>query len=1082
MPPRPTDAQRRAERLRAERLHAEERRNYQKLERRLVLLGWLNGRFGFANNGDLLEFAAEAGEGFDEEGRGYATGLLLGRGAKCRVPRADLERYDDNIRHHLGHLNRLRTRPVVLKYFQHLALLYAELYLDAWFHRRGQLLAELNAHVRERNIDKLAGEPEDAPFTETELSKLAYWMATGSGKTLLFHVNYLQYRHYAREAGAPIDNILLVTPNENLTEQHLEEMAESDIPCARFSLEGGGLGESRPGTVRVIEITKLVTEKTGGGLSVPVEAFEGNNLVFVDEGHKGTGSDAQTWRDRRQALARGGFTFEYSATFGQALDAAKSDAVTAEYAKSILFDYSYKYFYRDGFGKDFHILNLKDYEDEESVHTLLLANLLSFYEQRAFFHAKEGELQRYHVEPPLWLQICSKVSATNAEVVTVLQFLARFTVNQRGWAVRRIAKILKGESGVETVDGQDLFAGHLPWLRAGKRAADAEKVYHDILSRVFQSATPGELEIKEIKSGKGEVGLRVSGSEIWFGLLAIGDVGKFKKIVEKEAPDLTVGEDSITAPLFPHVKKPSSKVTLLIGAKRFMEGWSSWRVSNIGLLNVGVSEGSEIIQLFGRGVRLKGRDFCLKRSGALRGIEHPPHLKLLETLNIFAVRANYMAKFRDYLEREGVDTGGYVEMDLPLWTNRPFLEAKLYRPRIANDRVFADECDVVVGVDPAVKVRLDVTTRVKAYTSAMAGGMHEAEGMAGHVRKLSERSIAFLDWRQLHRELVEYAESRGFRNLTIPRDFPRGFFTYEGPALYELAAPDEWVEPDSWDAARRLHETAASILRKYVERHYRNARQKWESQHMAYEAITVKDENFQDYRVSISRSDPGLVKTIREIVEEAKKLSRRPKPERIFGGDHAVELPNLHFEHHLYQPLLIAKRGVGDRIQSTPPGLNEGETRFLEDLRSYWKAERNGTMKGRELFVLRNLGRGKGIGFFETRGFYPDFILWIKEGAKQRIVFVEPHGMLLEQGGIHSEKLKLGEKLREHSKAALSRSGLKQVTVDAFVVSVTGFDELSGLWLKDDGSRRTREEFAESGLLFQEREAGYDYVARLLDR
>ncbi len=86
-----------------------------------------------------------------------------------------------------------------------------------------------------------------------------------------------------------------------------------------------------------------------------------------------------------------------------------------------------------------------------------------------------------------------------------------------------------------------------------------------------------------------------------------------------------------------------------------MEGWNSWRVSNMGLLNIGRSEGSEIIQLFGRGVRLRGLGLSLKRSSALDG-KHPEHIKLLETLNIFAVRANYMAQFRDYLEREGIET------------------------------------------------------------------------------------------------------------------------------------------------------------------------------------------------------------------------------------------------------------------------------------------------------------------------------------------------------------------------------------------------------------------------------------------
>ena len=1067
----PKDSQRRSE----------ERRNYQKLERRLVLLAWLNAKFGFAGNKDLIEFTAEAGEGFDGEGRAFVTNLLRNRGTKCAVDPPDLERYDTNIRRHLAHINRLRTRPVVLKYFQHLALLYGEIYLDAWFHRRATLLAELNAFVRERNIDKLPGEPVDAEFTEAELSKLAYWMATGSGKTLLFHVNYLQFRQYAREAKQLIDNILLITPNENLSAQHLDEMAESDIPCARFSLESSGLELARADAVRVLEITKLVTEKKGSGLSVPVEAFEGFNLIFVDEGHKGTGSEAQTWRERRQALAATGFTFEYSATFGQALDAAKSDAVTDEYAKSILFDYSYKYFFGDGFGKDFHILNIKDYEDEESVYMLLLANLLSFYEQRAFFHASGNTLRDYLIEPPLWLQICSRVSAKNAEIVTVLKFLARFTLNQRDWAVKRLTKVLAGKSGIE-LDGErtDLFAGHLPWLRGRRQSQDAAKVYYDILSRVCQVAVPGELEIKAIKSAKGEVGLRVSGSQVYFGLLNIGDVSGFKKVLEKEAPELAVGEDALTDPLFPEVKMSSSKVNLLIGAKKFMEGWSSWRVSNIGLLNVGVSEGSEIIQLFGRGVRLKGRDFCLKRSDALSGIHHPKHLKLLETLNIFAVRANYMARFRDYLEREGVDTGGYVEMDLPLWTNEAFLKADLYRPRIAADRKFADECEVVLELDAEAKVRLDLTTKVRSYTSSQAGGIHETIAQVGHSGRLDTHTLTLLDWRLIHLDLVNYKRSQGYRNLTIPRDLPRNFFVAEDPAMYELSAPDEWRQPKSRDAIEHLQQAATAVLCKYMDAYCKMHRQRWESEHMSYEPLTVHDDNFQPYRVSVPRSDPVLVKTICEIVDEAKKLSKRPKPEKLYAGEHAYELPNLHFDRHLYQPLLIARKGKEAAVRSSPPGLNEGEKQFLEDLRDYWKAELSGKMKGKELFVLRNLGRGKGIGFFESRGFYPDFILWIKEPKRQRIIFAEPHGMMLEHGHLHSEKVGLHKRLREHSKAALGKAGLKHLEVDAAVISVTSYDVLAKVGLKEDGSQYTREEFTSERVLFMERKASYDYMTHLL--
>ena len=36
-------------------------------------------------------------------------------------------------------------------------------------------------------------------YEESDLKKLAFWMATGSGKTLLMHMNYRQYLHYNRE-------------------------------------------------------------------------------------------------------------------------------------------------------------------------------------------------------------------------------------------------------------------------------------------------------------------------------------------------------------------------------------------------------------------------------------------------------------------------------------------------------------------------------------------------------------------------------------------------------------------------------------------------------------------------------------------------------------------------------------------------------------------------------------------------------------------------------------------------------------------------------------------------------------------
>ena len=122
--------------------------------------------------------------------------------------------------------------------------------------------------------------------------------------------------------------------------------------------------------------------------------------------------------------------------------------------------------------------------------------------------------------------------------------------------------------------------------------------------------------------------------------------------------------------LFAKLSADGSTVNILIGSKKFTEGWNSWRVSTMGLMNVGKSEGSEIIQLFGRGVRLKGYGMCLKRSSQIDGIPTPPHIKLLETLNIFGIRARSMQQFKEYLEDEGLPSNeDRIEIILPVVKN-----------------------------------------------------------------------------------------------------------------------------------------------------------------------------------------------------------------------------------------------------------------------------------------------------------------------------------------------------------------------------------------------------------------------------
>ena len=123
-----------------------------------------------------------------------------------------------------------------------------------------------------------------------------------------------------------------------------------------------------------------------------------------------------------------------------------------------------------------------------------------------------------------------------------------------------------------------------------------------------------------------------------------------------------------------------------------------------------------------------------------------------------------------------------------------------------------------------------------------------------------------------------------------------------------------------------------------------------------------------------------------------------------------------------------------------------------------------------ELFLLRNQGRGRGVGFAqEGMDFYPDFILWMISGDRQRVVFVEPHGMMHAKAYEEDEKARLHERLPALAEGIAGRSGvIGKVSRDSFILSATHYEGLRpryGSW--------TREEFAKKHTLFPDYRGEY---------
>lgn len=1029
---------------------------YVKLEERLVLADWAVHQLGYESNRVMLEDLKERAEGYDSSGESYVLQAILSKGAACKVAREDLERYDANIYAHLTQFNRHRREPLTLRYFQHLSLLITERFLDLLFNHKKVLLQELNEFVEHRNQKREVLGMIDSEFTDADLTKLAFWMATGSGKTIVMHFNYRQFLQYNQK---PLDNILLVTPDEKLSQQHIDNMQEAGIPCGRFNLENSGLETVSRNTVRVIEITKLVEQKKGSGVSVPVEYFQGNNLIFVDEGHRGASSEAKKWMTSRTKLAETGFTFEYSATFGQAMTPARDDDMTRDYGKAILFDYSYKYFYGDGFGKDFEVLNLKQETDDKQTRTLLLANLLSFFEQKRAFATTTDAVVRYHLADPLWIFVGRTVNtnkqAKESDVLTVVRFLDELLRNEHGWVQKTIQTVLSGKSDLQDEQTKrDLFVDRFKSLKAW--TTDPEKILSALLRSVFNvEQGGGRLHVADIKGKAGELGLKAGEALPYFGLIYIGDTSTLKTLIETTCKHVTVGDDQIAEGLFENIKHSSSRINILIGAKKFIQGWDSWRVTNMGLLNIGRSEGSEIIQLFGRGVRLLGLDRKLRRSSSLSG-GHPPEISLLEKLNIFAIRANYMVEFRKYLEREGVDPDGEVLMPFEVKVNHNFLKRGLLVPRLASEKSFAESERILLETDHQCKVILDFSLKVERV-EIVDGGVKTSRYVEGLRKVLARDHLGLLNCEQLYLDMLQFKDERGFHNLVVTSESPKQILAAD-PPVYSLICDDSQLKPTDVTQLKRLQSMMSSVVKKYLESFYRNRRRSWESERLRYEPLREDDPNFGQHVVKVPKGAEDLVRTIRAFITDKEKIYKEV----------CDDLPAVFLDRHLYQPLLVKK---GSLVKTSPPALNEGEEKFVGHLSEFCKSNPS-SLNGKELFLLRNLSRGKGIGFFSGTGFYPDFLLWLIEPGRQRLVFVDPHGLLSDKHPSVNPKVTLHKELQGAMASSIKKVHRVNFSVDSYVISVTPYDELMTRIFQND-EPWTREQFANVHVLFFDDDLNY---------
>jgi hypothetical protein len=264
---------------------------------------------------------------------------------------------------------------------------------------------------------------------------------------------------------------------------------------------------------------------------------------------------------------------------------------------------------------------------------------------------------------------------------------------------------------------------------------------------------------------------------------------------------------------------------------------------------------------------------------------------------------------------------------------------------------------------------------------------------------------------------------------------------------------------------RLWEEIALSLLKQYTARYYTFRKREWELPHLEFRDLESDDPNFPSikdspdenyYRILIDKSQEEIVAKLEELKALIEKGDLKPWE---FQGMKAIW-----FGRHLYEPLVYLSSNI---VEISPIALNKGERTLIEDLRDFYENEKE-LFSNKEFYLLRNLSKGRGIGFFEAGNFYPDFILWVLMNGSQHIAFVDPKG--IRNLGPTDPKIQFYSTIKEIEQ----RLGDPSVKLSSFIISNTSSHTMKLLWEMDKSEMEARH------ILFQEEDKD-TYVRAMLE-
>jgi len=787
------------------------------------------------------------------------------------------------------------------------------------------------------------------------INRMSFWMATGSGKTLLIIKLIEMLGNLIKKQELPQGEILFLSYREDLLEQfknHVNEFNhKNSVTINLFNLKEYESVNRIQRTLYPNEInvyyyrSDLISDGQKDKI-IDFRNYDNNGkwYILLDEAHKGDKEDSKRQLNY-SIMSRNGFLFNFSATFTD-----ESDFATCVY------NFNLEKFIQQGYGKHIFItqssveeLGKKKESDDKQKQIIILKILLL---QTAIRKAKPEK--RYH--NPLILTLVNSVNTKDSDLYLFF---------------KEIEKIAKGDIDYELLEQakeelkKDL-AGEYEFEQE-ELGLDYSKIdsitLGEILEKVYHTNEHGSIEVLKIPANKQELVLKLATSDKPFALIKIGDITGWMK---DKLSGYQIVEKFDNESVFNNINRDDTDISILMGSRAFYEGWDSNRPNIILYIDIGKGKDARkfVLQSIGRGVRIEPVPNKRKRMQFLinnKELEKnniqikEDEIKLIETLFVFGTKSENIKEVVETLREEKQD-----ELIGDLFIINPEVkDKKLYIP------IYRESDRLLVETDSIIKYEINE----KDY-----------DVLKNYYEYIGDRVL-----------LAKYdCLPKVIKIIRTSFENERNYYKKEETAP-EIGNPEYLTKKIINHFLLRDKQISdfKNLEREII--HFQQIRISKEK----INGIREKIENVRDYY-----QKQNLEETLKNMYGKASQAEYdkiREEASRLQSETKHKEIRIKYIQNHYYVPLCLTEDEKVNYI--THIIKTRSEVDFINKLDGYLQQENN-KFKEYDWWYFSKIDETVDevyIPYYQPKTnrierFKPDFIFWLKKGAYCKIIFVDPKG------------------------------------------------------------------------------------------